>query len=221
MSGWEPFKDETPEIALLAIEDRFVAEYLRGAAPRLSEYISQYPQYAGELALFVADFLADRQGVPETRADEPIEGASMLSGGMRRALALIANAAAPAEMAGEDVPRLVAEATADYAAALSLADLRARSGLDVEDVAARADLPADIIVWLDGVTVMKPEPLVAVIERLARALGVENEDVARSLALRGQGRQSCTAEMVMERILNAPALTGGQRARWQARLQAP
>ncbi len=63
------------EEAVQRITAQYVAEMHAGQKPQLSTYIARYPQYANEIAAFIAYFHAFEEDIPE---DVPVE-ASIIS----------------------------------------------------------------------------------------------------------------------------------------------
>src|SRR5436305_11001811 len=58
------FMDREQEEAVLRITARYVEEVQAGHQPNVSDYLARYPQYAGEIADFVAYYQAIEIDVP-------------------------------------------------------------------------------------------------------------------------------------------------------------
>src|SRR5690349_16839001 len=63
--------DREQEKAVQLLTARYVAEFRAGHHPRLSDYLSRYPQYADMIVDFVTYFHATEVGVPEAREIVP------------------------------------------------------------------------------------------------------------------------------------------------------
>ena len=67
--------DREQEEAVLRITAQYVDEVRAGQRPRISDYLARYPQYAGEIADFVAYYHAVEVDLPgETSITTPLEG---------------------------------------------------------------------------------------------------------------------------------------------------
>ena len=67
--------DREQEEAVLRITAQYVDEVRAGQRPRVSDYLARYPQYAGEIADFVAYYHAVEVDLPgETSIISPLEG---------------------------------------------------------------------------------------------------------------------------------------------------
>ena len=66
--------DREQEEAVLYITARYVAEVQAGQQPRLSDYLSRYPQYSDAIADFVAYYHAIEADVPGESLEEPLVG---------------------------------------------------------------------------------------------------------------------------------------------------
>lgn len=112
------------DLQLLAVLDRFAREAEVGAAPRLSTYLEQYPQFAAELTDFAADYAftaapAAPDGTPDLAASRRTAPArATLSTGSQRALAMLFPEPATDDGEAPDAGtlRAVAERRAEYVA---------------------------------------------------------------------------------------------------------
>jgi transcriptional regulator with XRE-family HTH domain len=219
MTDYRPTRDEsnTSELEVLAIQEQFIDEFMRGMSPRLSVYLLRYPQYAAELAAFVAAFLDD----PESATEIALQGTSApggaLSSGMETALKEIARSSGRLPEASIQARSMVAEATVEYHA--GLAALRSRCGFSREEVAHRADLSPKVIAWLEQRALVDTERAKVIVARLAEALGVSPEEVKRVLSGTEETRESVPWETARAHILNDRSLTRDQRKRWRQRLR--
>src|SRR2546421_10649173 len=67
--------DREQEEAILRITAQYVDEVRAGQQPKVSEYLARYPQFAGEIAGFVAYYHTVEAGLPgETSIASPLAG---------------------------------------------------------------------------------------------------------------------------------------------------
>lgn len=205
----------------MAVVDAYADACRRGEAPVLGEWLRRYPEHAAALA----DYAAASFTVPETTlADieaESTDGA--LSPGTQRALDVLFSSTP--ELWPESPLLRVAETPASYDARpvgiLALAHVR---GLDVEQMARMVDLSPQLVAWLDRTPIHQEQQSRLLVERLAQALGVSDDAIARALAVAGdvaiektpQGASMSEPTSVEEAIRSAKTLSTTQRARWLA-----
>jgi hypothetical protein len=215
----------TRDLELRAIEQRFAAEWRASSKPRLSAYLERYPHYAAALTDFAAALLAGEASdeTPDTAAAAPSPGTlralDALFGEERTELS-----AWPAQIG------LVAERGASYAVdaetsggLLALASTR---GVSLPALATAADLPSEVLAWLDGkgAPAASRQPPAALLARLSAALGVGPTRVAAALRRGGETDSGPNAPVsapslsYRDLIMTHPALTPVQRERWLALL---
>jgi len=104
---------------------------------------------------------------------------------------------------------------------LALASTR---GVSLAALAAAADLPTEVLAWLDGKGAPPDEPPAALLARLSAALGVGPTRVAAALRRGGETDSGPNAPVsapslsYRDLITTHPALTPVQRERWLALL---
>lgn len=108
--------DQPLDLALLAVQERFLEEWRAGKRPRLSVYAVRYPQYASALAEIVMRLETDDQRIspererrPPIPRPEPLVERVLNGEGAQRALQELFGAA----LADDQLPR-VAERPAAY-----------------------------------------------------------------------------------------------------------
>lgn len=207
----------------MAVVDAFANAYERGEAPPLSEWLSRYPEHSEALADYAAAMLAEPESPAAAAGAEQVSG--KLSPGTQRALDMIFNTAQGA-WPDRSLPR-VAETSASYDARvtgiLALAEAR---GLDVETLAEAVDLSPQLITWLDRTPIREDAQPYPLVRRLAQALGVGVEQVARALAVVGDSAVEATSlgdrlpvtMSVEAAIRRATSLSVERRAYWLAML---
>ncbi len=205
----------------LAVVDAYANACQRGEAPVLGEWLRRYPEHVEALA----DYGTASFTVPETNlADiesESTDGA--LSPGTQRALDMLFSV--PPELRPESPLLRVAESPASYdARPVGILALARARGLDVEQVARMGDLSPQLVAWLDRTPLHQEQQLCPLVQRLAQALGVSEDAIARALAVAGdaaiektlQGASVAEPMSVEEVIRSAKTLCTAQRARWLA-----
>lgn len=213
----------TRDAELRAIEYRFAAEWRAGNKPRLSAYLERYPHYAAALTDFVAALLAG-----EASDEEPESAAAAPSPGTLRALDTLFGEERTGRSALPAQTNMVAERGASYAVdaetAGGLLALARTRGVSLPALAAAADLPIEVLAWLDGKGSPHDEPPAALLARLSAALGIGPARVAATLRHGGETDSgpnapvSAPSPSYRDLITTHPALTPVQRERWLALL---
>lgn len=178
------------ELELFAIEEQFAGACRSGARPRLTTYLRRYPQYADELIAFASAFLPESALHPEdTGSAHEKPEAPALSPGTRRALDAIF--ASMNTLTQADGLLLVAEQRTAYTTAqqaqqaqsVGLAALAHAQGISLDELAHTLGLSADELAELARVAAQTPDELSqSMVHRLAKALGVSDEEAIQSLA---------------------------------------
>lgn len=140
------------------ITARYAAEFKSGRKPDLADYLTRYPDYAAELADFIATYHLALVDLPEPdETPEPVR-----SPAFARALAAI---------------RAREEAAAAHPALTGLVDRALDAGLSVREFAERVRLSPSIVMRLDAHAIAGASIPRELFRRLAVALDVQVEAV--------------------------------------------
>lgn len=218
----------SPSLDALALAEAFATMYAAGETPRLSKLIGAQPDATATLAAATMAYLAERTDEPDTLDKMSVaeSAVAQLSPGTLRALDSVFGAEKfsmpddyPFTGTRDDAMALVAETPVPYGITVNdasgLLTLAHSQGMDAEMLAGRMMLPAEVIRWLDRVslpTASQPDALVA---HLAGALHSERERVSTALAYGEASRE----EVTFVGMLSATnSLTPMQQAYWMSAL---
>jgi transcriptional regulator with XRE-family HTH domain len=212
--------DREQEEAVLRIAARYVAEVQAGQQPRLSDYLSRYPQYADAIADFVAYYHAIEADVPGETQEEPlVDTLSPLSDDFHIAI----------DSAWKRISQLTDERISTNKR-LSLREIAKAQKLTLSQLAGTIGLSVDVIMKIDQHRINASTIAGEVFNRLASALhqpldairasvGGSNSwavtQVAESPASYDVGEQpGIQAETFREAVESSTQLSDEQKAFW-------
>jgi hypothetical protein len=209
--------DEVREERILRITEQFIAEQEAGQQPRLTDYVRRYPQYAMEIAGFVAYYTALEASALSATATVPelsTDAQAALERGWKRV-------AAPSALI-----------------AVSLQTLAWRHQYSLAQLATRLDLSSDLVDQLARRQLVAATVPHELLQRLAQVLAQSLEVVRQTLGtLERSGVPTLGEERVVydlssaagsdvprpatfrEAILSSSRLSAAQKERWLAILE--
>lgn len=218
----------SPSLDALALAEAFATMHAAGETPRLSELIGAQPDATAALAAATMAYLAERTDEPDTldKVSVAESAVAQLSPGTLRALDSVFGAEVfslpdgyPLTGMRDDAMALVAETPVPYGAKANdgsgLLALAHSQGMDAEALAGQVMLSAEVIRWLDRVSLPTASQPDALIAHLAGALHRERERVSAALAY----GDASVEEVTFVGMLSATnSLTPMQQSYWMSAL---